>query len=84
MTSPAERFFLAPELAENVLLLLPQGDILVQQHVARSWKTSIESSLPLQRKLFLEPADHGIVWEGYSPFRKSTGSPYGRMGSQRY
>ena len=76
MTSPAERLFLVPELAEKVLLLLPQGDILVQQRVCRSWSDTIASSPPLKRKLFLEPADHVIEWEGYSPFRKLTHWPF--------
>lgn len=44
------------ELLELILLRLPMSDILAAQSVSKHFKQVIQSSLPLQRAIFLKPA----------------------------
>lgn len=57
MSSPtaATRTFALPELLEQILLHLPQRDLLLDQRVSRPFHNTISSSPKLQRALFFAP-----------------------------
>lgn len=44
-----------PELLENVLLFLSEVDLLCAPQVCEAWRSMVERSIHLRRKLFLEP-----------------------------
>ena len=48
----ASRVFAIPELLENILLHLPECDLLLAQRVNKSFRDVNTASLHLQRKLF--------------------------------
>lgn len=49
----ASRVFAIPELLEKILLYLPERDLLLTQRVNKAFRNVADSSLHLQRKLFL-------------------------------
>lgn len=51
----AERVLTTPELLDEILLDLPQQQLLLVQRVCRTWRHCITSSNPLQAALFLRP-----------------------------
>ena len=55
-----------------VILALPQSAILVLQRVNKEWQSIVDTTPAIQQKLFLQPSTDTIIWEGYSPFSKST------------
>ncbi|TKA47260.1 hypothetical protein B0A54_02738 [Friedmanniomyces endolithicus] len=55
MDSPARQVLQLPELLELVLLHLSQKDLLLSQRVSRSFRSTINHSIILQRALFLAP-----------------------------
>ncbi|KAF2754192.1 hypothetical protein EJ05DRAFT_479725 [Pseudovirgaria hyperparasitica] len=54
-SSAASRVFAVAELLEQILLHLPQKDILTSQTITPSWLYTIKGSSKLQRRLFLLP-----------------------------
>lgn len=53
--SAAERVFCIPELLETILLNLSTKDLLLSQRTVRAFRYTIQGSVRLRRKLFLEP-----------------------------
>ncbi|KAK4624808.1 uncharacterized protein CLAFUR5_05395 [Fulvia fulva] len=66
--SAAARMFALPELLELVLSNLGTKDLLLSQRTCRSFRDTIEGSIRLKRKLFLEPDWNleGRVFDAYS------------------
>ena len=66
------RIFAIPELLENILLHLPERDLLLAQRVNRSFRDVITASVHLQRKLFLTAdmkSEDGLVTKlKWNPF----------------
>lgn len=58
----SQRVLDTTELLEAILLLLPLPDLLRVQAVCRQWQQVIQSSSPLQEKLFLRPAKQDTTW----------------------
>lgn len=62
----ASKVLQIPELFEQILRELPQRDILLNvQRTCRAWKAVVDTSPPIQRRLFFAPARAGddIEWE---------------------
>jgi len=53
--SPAERVFYIPELLETVLMNLSTKDLLLSQRTSRAFRHTVQGSVRLRRKLFMEP-----------------------------
>lgn len=80
-TSVAATVFNVPELMETILLHLPMRDLAAFRRVNKALHRLIETSLPLQRKLFLLPSKEPPEYWGWvrsndmSEFVTSSGSP---------
>ncbi|KAI5362108.1 Putative F-box-like domain superfamily protein [Septoria linicola] len=55
LQSPCRRVFHIPELLETILAQLSMRDLLLSQRTARCVRDTVQSSILLRRKLFLEP-----------------------------
>ena len=53
--APANDVLSIPELLENILLRLPNRDLLLSQRMSHSFKNVVAGSMHLQRKLFFIP-----------------------------
>lgn len=58
-----ERVLALPELLEHILQFLPRNDLVQSQRVCKRFKHAVESSIKIQRDLFLEP----LLWAGPDP-----------------
>ena len=50
--APSDQIFAVPELLENILLSLPERDLLLVQRVNQVFRNVIKTSPGIQRKLF--------------------------------
>lgn len=51
-----------PELLENIIVHLPERDILINaQRVSRHWKTIIDSSPTIQKKIMFQPVKQSAI-----------------------
>lgn len=53
----SQETFDTAELLEAILLELPMKDLLLSQKVCKQWKAMVDSSIRVQRKLFMAPAE---------------------------
>lgn len=80
-TSAAATVFNVPELMEAILLRLPMRDLAAFRRVNKALHRLVETSLPLQRKLFLLPSKEPTEYWSWvrnndmSEFVTSSGSP---------
>ncbi|KAL2038003.1 hypothetical protein N7G274_009223 [Stereocaulon virgatum] len=79
--------FHIPELLEMILLHVPELPLLVFQRVNKVWRDVIQTSSPLQRKLFMEaePISFKDMWVNYdtihlrwNPFVLKYANPHSR------
>lgn len=59
--SATSKVFENYELTENILLYLPQRDLLLAQRISKAVRSVIKTSPNTQRALFLKPADSGTI-----------------------
>lgn len=64
MSPPAATVFAVPELLENILLKLSPRDLLFAQRVDKTFRDQINSSIHIQRKLFLKHDPELDEYEG--------------------
>lgn len=51
-----------PKLLENIIVHLPERDILTNgQRVSRNWKTIIDSSPAIQKKIMFQPVEQSAI-----------------------
>lgn len=63
------RIWHVPEMLEAILFDLPMKDLLLSQGVCKRWKSCIEASTKLRKKLFLSP-DGTPIFDTFSIFHK--------------
>lgn len=57
----AQAVFNTAELLEQILMPLSMCQVISKNRVARNWKSIIEDSPSLQKKLFLHPHDNSVI-----------------------